>query len=125
MRENRKAFGTGVGLVTVIATLVFGFVLEAAPADAGTAAAGRHTTARWAGAIDTQSRTAVNNAYWSQYASRQMLSTGWLGGSLIGCLPGLSSLTSNNATLTALNYVRSLAGLAPVRLSSALNAGAQ
>jgi len=125
MRENGKVLGTGVGLVTAIATLVVGLVLQATPADAGTTAAGSRVTARWAGSIDTHSRAAVNSAYWSQYASKQMLSTGWLGGSLIGCLPGLSSLTSNAATLTALNYVRSLAGLAPVRLSSTLNAGAQ
>jgi len=124
MRENTKRYGTGFGLVTVIATLVVGLILQAGPADAGTAA-GSRTTARWSGSIDTRSAAAVNAGYWSQYAAKQFLSTGWLGGSLFGCLPGLSSLSSNAATLTALNYVRSLAGLAPVRLSSTLNAGAQ
>ncbi|HET6166692.1 MAG TPA: CAP domain-containing protein [Marmoricola sp.] len=124
MRENTKRYGTGFGLVTVIATLVVGLILQAGPADAGSAA-GSRTTARWSGSIDTRSLSAVNAGYWNQYAAKQFLSTGWLGGSLIGCLPGLSSLTSNAATLTALNYVRSLAGLAPVRLSSTLNAGAQ
>lgn len=125
MRENRRTWGTGVGLVTAIATLVVGLVLEATPADAGTARQGNRVSARWAGAIDTGNRTAVNTAYWSQYASNQMLPTGWLGGSLVGCLPGLSSLTSNAATLSALNYVRSLAGLAPVQMSAELNQGAQ
>ena len=124
MRENTKGFGTAFGLVTVIATLVFGFVVEASPADAGTATATR-VTARWSGAIDTRSMSAVNTAYWSQYASKQSVSTGWSGGSLSSCQPGMSSLTSNAATLSSLNYVRSLAGLAPVRLSSTLNAGAQ
>lgn len=124
VRENTKRFGTGLGLVTAIATLVVSLVLEAAPADAGTAA-GSRVTARWSGAIDTRSVSAVNAGYWSQYAAKQSLPIGWLGGSLLGCLPGLSSLTSNAATLSALNYVRSLAGLAPVTLSATLNAGAQ
>lgn len=124
MRENTKKYGTGLGLVTVIATLVVGLILQAAPADAGSAA-GTRTTARWSGSINTRSVSAVNAGYWSQYAAKQFLPTGWLGGSLVGCLPGLSSLSSNAATLTALNYVRSLAGLAPVRLSSSLNYGAQ
>ena len=124
MRENTKRIGTGLGLVTALATLVLGLVLEAAPADAGTSS-GTRVTARWSGAIDTRSLSAVNASYWSQYAAKQSIDIGWLGGSLIGCLPGLSSLTSNAATLSAMNYVRSLAGLAPVRLSSTLNAGAQ
>jgi uncharacterized protein YkwD len=123
VRENTKKIGTGLGLVTAVATLVLGLVLQAAPADAGTS--GNRTTARWSGAINTRSLSAVNAAYWSQYASKQSMPIGWLGGSLLGCLPGLSSATSNAATLTALNYVRSLAGLAPVRLSSTLNASAQ
>jgi uncharacterized protein YkwD len=124
VRENTKRFGTGLGLVTTIATLAIGLVLGAAPADAGTAA-GTRVTARWSGSIDTRNLSAVNAAYWSQYASKQSVDIGWLGGSLVGCLPGLSSLTSNAATLSALNYVRSLAGLAPVSLSPTLNANAQ
>jgi uncharacterized protein YkwD len=124
VRENTKRFGTGLGLVTGIATLVVGFVIGAAPADAGTAA-GTRVTARWSGSVDTRSMASVNASYWSQYAAKQSLPTGWLGGSLVGCLPGMSSLTSNAATLSSLNYVRSLAGLAPVRLSATLNAGAQ
>lgn len=123
MRENTKRLGTGFGLVSAIATLVLGLIISAAPADAGTA--GSRTTARWAGSVNTSSMAAVNAAYWSQYASKQALPTGWLGGSLLGCLPGMSSLTSNAATLSSINFVRSLAGLAPVRLSSTLNAGAQ
>lgn len=124
MRENTKKIGTGFGLVSVIATLVVGLILQASPADAGTRA-GSRTTARWTGSIDTRSVAAVNAGYWNQYAAKQFLPTGWLGGSLLGCLPGLSSLSSNAATLSALNYVRSLAGLAPVKLSASLNYGAQ
>lgn len=124
MRENSKKFGTGLGLVTVIATLAVGLVLEATPADAGTAS--RTTvTARWSGAIDTRSVAAVNAGYWSQYAVSQRSPIQWLGGSLSRCLAGASSASSNAATLAALNYVRSLAGLAPVSQSASLNVGAQ
>jgi len=124
VRENTKKLGTGLGLVTSIATLAIGLVLQAAPADAGSSG-GSHVTARWQGALDTRSVAAVNAAYWTQYANQQSLPTGWLGGNLLGCLPGLSSASSNAATLSALNYVRSLAGLAPVTLSPSLSAGAQ
>ena len=124
MRENTKKFGTGFGLVTAVATLVLGLVLEATPADAQTSD-GNRVTARWAGAIDTRSVSAVNAAYWSQYASVQSMPTGWIGGSILGCLAGLVPASSNAATLSALNYVRSLAGLAPVSEAPNLSAGAQ
>ena len=124
MRENTKKIGTGFGLVTAIATLVIGLVMEVAPANA-TTTDGNRVTARWSGAIDTRSVSAVNAAYWSQYASVQNLSTGWFGGSLLGCLAGLITPSSSAATLSALNYVRSLAGLAPVTESPSLSAGAQ
>jgi uncharacterized protein YkwD len=123
VRENTRKIGTGFGLVTAVATLVLGLILQASPADAGTTG-GSRVTARWAGAVNTQSASAVNAAYWSRYANVQSLSTGWTG-SLSGCQAGLSSASSNAATLSALNYVRSLAGLAPVTLSPSLNAGAQ
>lgn len=82
-------------------------------------------SARWSGAVNTRSAADVNAAYWSQYASVQSLPTGWIGGSLLGCLAGLVPPSSNAATLSAMNYVRSLAGLAPVSESPSLSAGAQ
>jgi uncharacterized protein YkwD len=124
VRENTKKYGTGLGLVTAVITLVIGLVIQAAPADAGTSQ-GSRVTARWTGAIDTRSLSAVNAAYWSQYANQQSVPIGWLGGSLSGCTPGYSSAASNDATLTAMNYVRSLAGLAPVTQNASLNASAQ
>lgn len=123
MRENTKKLGTGFGLVTVMVTLVVGLVLQAAPADAGTSG-GTRVTARWSGAIDTRSVAAVNAAYWSQYANQQGVPTDW-NGSVSGCQAGASSDASNQATLAAMNYVRSLAGLAPVTLNASLNASAQ
>jgi uncharacterized protein YkwD len=124
VRENTKKYGTGLRLVTAIATLVLGLIIQATPADAATSG-GEHVTARWTGAVDTRSISAVNAAYWSQYANVQTLPIGWFGGSVSTCQPGLSSAMSNAATLTAMNYVRSLAGLAPVTLSPSLNASAQ
>ena len=124
MRENTKKLGTGFGLVTVVTTLVVGLFLQASPADARTTAPGA-VTGRWAGAIDTRSLTAVNAAYWSQYANQQAVPTDWQGGSTSTCQAGASSAASNQATLTAMNYVRSLAGLAPVSLNGSLNASAQ
>jgi len=67
----------------------------------------------------------VNSAYWSRYAPKYNVLVDWLGGSILGCLPGLTSSTPNAATLSALNYVRSLAGLAPATFSSTMNANAQ
>lgn len=124
MRENTKKIGTGFGLVTAIATLVVGLVVGATPADAQTAE-GSGVSARWSGSIDTRSMAAVNAGYWSQYAATQELPIGWIGGSLLGCLAGLVAPSSNAATLSAMNYVRSLAGLAPVTESPSLSAGAQ
>jgi uncharacterized protein YkwD len=123
VRENTRKIGTGLSLVTAVATLVVGLILQAAPAEAGTSG-GSRVTARWAGAINTSSASAVNAAYWSRYANLQALSTGWTG-SVSGCNAGLSSASANAATLTAMNYVRSMAGLAPVTQNSTLNAGAQ
>jgi uncharacterized protein YkwD len=122
MRENTKRVGGAFALVAGVATLVLGFVLGATPADAQTSA-GSSVTARWSGAINTRSVAAVNDGYWSQYASYQSTSTGWSGGSVQNCQAGRSS--SNGATLAAMNYVRSLAGLAPVSESAGLSAGAQ
>jgi uncharacterized protein YkwD len=90
-----------------------------------TARAGTRTTARWIGSLNVTNEAAVNSAYWSLYATKQSSLVQWLGGSLPLCLPGLTSLFSNGQTLTSLNFVRSLAGLAPVAFSPSLNASAQ
>lgn len=87
--------------------------------------AGSRVTARWSKAIDTSSQSAVNAAYNRAYAPRLTQVIDWLGGSLLGCLPGLSSLQTNQGTLSSLNFVRSLGGLAPVTFSSTLNSSAQ
>ncbi len=125
--KNRK-FRSLVAVAAVVATTAaLGVVVQTSPAQArqGVPAAGTRVTTRWVGAVNTRSMAAVNQAYWARYAPKYSLPINWLGGSILGCLPGLSSVTSNAATLSAINYVRSLAGLAPVRFSLDLNARAQ
>ncbi|RNL62964.1 CAP domain-containing protein [Nocardioides marmoriginsengisoli] len=126
MRETtgrRSAWVTGAALLT---TLMLGTVMTTVPADAHSERrAGTTVTARWSGAVNTTSRDAVNAAYWAQYAPKQLLNIDWLLGSLLGCLPGLTSASTNAATLSSLNFVRSLAGLAPVTFSRTLNDSAQ
>lgn len=143
MRENIRRRSVTFTGATATATLLLGLVGTAAPAHATaydgtyeptgstvsaatrTTAAGSRTTARWAGAVNTASISSVNAAYWDQYASKLSLPIDWIGGSLLGCLAGLTGLTTNAATLSSLNYVRSLAGLAPVSFSPSMNAAAQ
>ncbi|MFL6108907.1 MAG: CAP domain-containing protein [Marmoricola sp.] len=111
--------------MTTIAAVVLGLVMTTSSPAGASDGTGYRTTARWSGAVNTASKTAVNSAYWSKYAPKYNVLVDWLGGSILGCLPGLTASTTNNATLSALNYVRSLAGLAPVTFSSTLNANAQ
>lgn len=79
---------------------------------------------RYRASIDTGSQAAVNSAYWSMFESGVDLPTGWTG-SLPGCRRGTTSSASQGATLRSLNFVRRMAGLAPVRFSGTLNAHAQ
>ena len=152
MRENKGRWSVTFTGATVIAMLVLGAgssgtqagaqtevthhpapttsraaapeTVEVAPATTS-AKSGSRTTARWHKAIDTSSQAAVNAAYHSAYAPRLSQAIDWVGGSLLACLPGLSSLQTNTGTLSSLNFVRSLAGLAPVSFSRKMNSAAQ
>lgn len=148
MRENKGRWSVTFTGATAVATLILGVAVAAVPADATThdhqhrsgqdgqqqvlgsraattPTAGTRTTPRWTKSINTNDQAAVDAAYRATYAPRLTLPIDWLGGSILGCIPGLSSLATNTATLTSLNFVRSLAGLAPVSFSPALNASAQ
>ncbi|MGN6576708.1 MAG: hypothetical protein ACTHKG_13565, partial [Nocardioides sp.] len=131
MRENKGRWSvTFTGVALLLTTLILGFATTTSPAEAQDNssyryAAGSRPTARWAGSIDTRSRSAVNAAYWSQYAPKLTLNIDWLLGSVLGCQPGVTGSSTNAATLSSLNFVRSLAGLGPVSFSPALNASAQ
>lgn len=123
MRENKKQVGLGIAGVLITTMAAVGLVAEATPANASIAN-GSRVTARWSGAIPTYSKDAVNSAYWARYASAQNAPVSWRSGSVSGCQAG-SSTGSNGGTLSSLNFVRSLAGLAPVRFSASMNYRAQ
>lgn len=125
MRENNHARSVRLVGASLFSALIFSVVTTTTPADAGSLTAGTRVTARWSSAIDTTSKAAVNAAYWSKYAPKQSLSIDWLLGSVLGCIPGITSSTTNAATLSSLNFVRSLAGLGPVSFSSTMNTAAQ
>lgn len=99
--------------------------LGPAPAHAADTHIAARTTDRARGSIDTRNLQAVNRTYWTHYASQHSVPIAWGRGSLTGCHGGTVSAASTRATLVSLNYVRSLAGLAPVRFSATLNASAQ
>jgi uncharacterized protein YkwD len=82
------------------------------------------TTKRWAGSISVNRQAAVESAYVRDYASGLNTSTGYTG-SDSECRPGTSSASSRAATLRAVNFVRAMSGLAPVRFSAALNTRSQ
>ncbi len=82
------------------------------------------TTPRWSGAVDVTSRSAVDAAYRRDFAPGLRVPTGWAG-SDSRCIAGTQSSGSRTATLRALNFTRSLGGLAPVSFSSDLNARSQ
>ncbi len=82
------------------------------------------TTKRWAGSISVNRRAAVESAYERNYASGLNTGTGYTG-SDSECRPGTSSASSRAATLRAVNFVRSMSGLAPVRFSTVLNGRSQ
>ncbi len=125
------AVGTVVGLVDnghqllapPLSNSADGTTLGGAPVALGA----RVTTTsggRWAGALRTSSRAAVRQAYYARYAENLKVPTSWTG-STGSCDPGVISPASHAATLQSLNFVRSLAGLQPVRFSPRLSAKAQ
>lgn len=129
MRENNRR-SLAFAAATVLATALTLTLTHPAPSSAETgrtqqAAAAQDRTGRWSGSLDTLDQDAVNKAYWSKYAPQDNKLVEWLGGSLLSCLPGLTSSLTNAGTLSALNYARSLAGLAPVKFSPTMNADAQ
>ena len=131
MRESTQNHRAPRGrIVTAALTALFVVVLEigaglamAAPASARNNH-GQRVTHRWGHAINTRSLSSVNSAYWANYATNYSVPTNWLG-NVLGCVTGQPSAESNQATLNSLNFVRSMAGLAPVTFSPTMNARAQ
>jgi uncharacterized protein YkwD len=88
------------------------------------ASAASTTSARWSGSVDVNDQKAVDAAYVANFAPGLKVPTGWAG-SESRCVAGAQAPGSRTATLRALNFTRSLAGLAPVTFSSDLNARSQ
>lgn len=82
------------------------------------------TTRRWSGSVNPSSRSSVNAAYWRSYASGLSVPTGYQGDDS-RCQLGSNTSASLTATRNAINFVRSLGGLAPVGFSGTLNARSQ
>lgn len=74
--------------------------------------------------VDRSSRSSVRTTYLTLFAPAIATPTGWTG-SVVNCNAGTTSTASQKATLTAVNYVRALAGLSPVKLSASYTAKAQ
>ena len=81
-------------------------------------------TTRYRYAVRTSSRAAVNAAYLTKYAPFLSQPTGYVGRPS-ACQVGSQSAASRAGTLSALNFVSSLGGLAPVRFGVTLNRRAQ
>jgi uncharacterized protein YkwD len=82
------------------------------------------TTRRWSGSVNTNDKSAVGTAYLRNYAPGLAVPPGWTGNDN-RCIAGDNVAASRAATLRALNFTRSLAGLAPVTFSSTLNRRSQ
>ena len=135
-----RALATGAALLVMLgggAAPVIGSATAAEPAHspaphgrvlaAHTASARLASSARsslWSHRVNTYSRAAVNSAYVKNYAAGLDLGTGFTG-SESRCVVGSTSASSRGATLRAINFVRSMSGLAPVSLNSTLNARSQ
>jgi len=63
--------------------------------------------------IDTQSRTAVQQYYLTEYLASEGVAAGWTGNHG-NCQPGTTTLVFREAVLRRINYFRAMAGIAPV-----------
>lgn len=68
--------------------------------------------------VDTFSRSAVTTAYRGVYLPALDVPIGWTG-SVSGCAAGTHATPARTATLTAINYFRSMGGLTPASLDAA------
>jgi uncharacterized protein YkwD len=82
------------------------------------------TTGRADGSVDVNDRAAVNRAYLKDFYPGLRVPTGWVGNDS-RCIAGTQAPGSRTSTLRALNFARSLAGLAPVTFTNDLNSRAQ
>lgn len=70
--------------------------------------------------MQVNDRAAVNQAYWTRYADKLSVRTGFTG-LLANCSAGMNSAASLRATQRAVNLMRSLNQLDPIRFTSKFN----
>ncbi|CAN5148693.1 hypothetical protein BH11ACT2_BH11ACT2_21660 [soil metagenome] len=102
----------GRHIIAMAAVLALGTTVAISPAGLATAAG-----------VNPKSKASVAAGYLSRYAPAIATPSGWTG-SASTCSKGIESPLSKSATLSAVNYVRSLAGLRPAKLDSSLNSKA-
>jgi hypothetical protein len=125
MRRSRTVTGL---LLVVLIPGSFAAVANADPSDrAGdrvVSIPGAHRGEKFSGAIDTSKRAAVDRAYRSRMAANLATPIRWSGNNKV-CTAGRPSGKAQMATLESLNFVRAMAGLAPITFKQRLSARAQ
>jgi uncharacterized protein YkwD len=132
-RALAKALSRMSAVVVLVLGLGAGAMQFSAPQTAAPRTAAQHSlradpiivpVASSYGPIDTSSRTSVQSAYLSQFALGSSTMPEWTG-ETGSCTGGTTSTAYVGDVLSALNYVRGLAGLAPVTVSARLSTEAQ
>lgn len=113
--ESKASFRIGSAILSVGAILLSSSIIAPQPGHAAVSAVKL---------IDNFNRQAVIDAYLTQLKPGLKVPTGWTGNTL-NCVAGATSKENKAASLTALNYVRAMADLPPVKLNSTLTKQAQ
>jgi uncharacterized protein YkwD len=113
--EAKTSLRVGVAILSVGAILLSSLMIAPQPGHAAVSAVKL---------IDNFNRQAVIDAYLTQLKPGLKVPTGWTGNTL-NCIAGATSKENKAASLTALNYVRAMADLPPVKLNSTLTKQAQ
>lgn len=108
----------------LIGALVAVLVALTVPGTAASAGSERDGGAGSGQAIDTSSQASVAQAWESRMKPAYDVTAGWTG-SVEGCQAGRPSAAAQDATLESLNFVRAMAGLDAVDLSTSLSTKAQ
>lgn len=140
-RAGLTVFGTGLLALPLLAASVASVAPTSAPpaAPPGSVHRSTHravlaahrpvdhtnrTTPRWSGALDPRSKAQVTHAFYADYLPPWTVPTGSTG-SPSTCRPGTTSTAYRAATIKSINFMRNLAGLAPVTEAAAEAAPAQ
>lgn len=95
------------------------------PSDARAGAREAYAVRAGAGTVETTDRAQVLDAYSSIYLPAYRTAFGWTGGSLETCQPGAPAPAVLEASLSATNFLRDMAGVPPVTADPAKHTLAQ